>query len=106
MKWKPMEKAPRDGSLVALVWNDWSGVVAARWGKTVPIGDVGWFYPDWKGMIDDPVPDFPENIECADQSFAGWVRLPEFGKLAKKQFPVTPRASSREQVQDDKGTDG
>lgn len=81
-EWKPMETAPRDGTLVALVWHDWSGVVAARFGVSIPSKDVGWFQADWEDTLSDLVPDFPENMKCTDQSFAGWVRLPEMKAVA------------------------
>ena len=81
-EWNPMKDAPRDGTLVALAWSDWSGIVAARFGETVPTGNVGWFYQDWSDTLSDLVPDFPENMESADQAFAGWVRLPEMKEAA------------------------
>ena len=67
-QWQPMFSAPKDGTIVLLLYSDFSGVQAGFWGSPV-----------------DPEPDDAEDrwffADCSDEigaseRFAAWLELP------------------------------
>tara|TARA_R110000868_G_scaffold273500_1_gene532708 strand:+ start:1596 stop:1925 length:330 start_codon:yes stop_codon:yes gene_type:complete len=82
LKWNPMETAPRDGSPVALLYDDFSGVVAARFGESVSGEEMGWFYLDFKDTLGELWGGMMTNDAVTDHGFAGWVAIPEPTKEA------------------------
>ena len=86
MKWHPMKTAPRDGSPVLLVYYNFSGVVAARFGESKSGGQVGWFNLDFDDTVgnlcDGSLLGVREVEALTDDKFAGWVAIPEPSKKA------------------------
>jgi hypothetical protein len=95
MKWNPMETAPRDGTLVLLLYHDFSGVVAARFGERncSHCRDSGWFYADWSEEIGPTDESLLVNYDVTDKVFAGWFQIPE---LQKEAVPAGATCQSAE----------
>ena len=96
MKWNRMEDAPRDGSPVVLLFDDFSGVVAARFGMSDEGGASGWFYLDYTDTLGETCDGIFTDYSLTDSGFAGWTAIPEPSKEA------VPSGASRHSAEHDR----
>jgi hypothetical protein len=77
MKWnKKIDRAPRDGSLVALLRQDGS-VALARFGEYQDNSQFyAWFDQDFEEAISETSESLLIDFETTDEGFVGWVRMP------------------------------
>lgn len=45
-EWKPIETAPKDGTIIIAAFGDWSGCQFVRWGEDEDHNEA-WFHTDW-----------------------------------------------------------